>query len=114
MTVTYREDRAGIQQMLLSRWMVDAMGAIAETGRTRAIQIAPIRTGRYAAHFRIWKGIRGGRAYAVYYNDVHSLRRSANWPDGYPYNISVELGNRRVRKQRVLVRSIDGIRVPAR
>jgi hypothetical protein len=111
-TVTYREDRAGIQAMLISRWMVDAMGDIAETGRTRAILIAPVRSGRYASHFRIWKGIRAGRAFAVYYNGVASKQRSAKYPSGFVYAIALELGTSKMRKQRILLKSIDGIRVP--
>lgn len=117
--VEFRENRAGIEEMLRADFMVDEMRRRMELGRIQAERIAPVDTGAYAfdtpndkgatgGGFKVKSGVRGGRAYARLSNSVRS-RPSKNWPNGYGYGWALEHGNKRIKKQRILGRAIDAI-----
>lgn len=125
MAVEYREDPAGIRAMLASPMVVEALRRVAEKGKERAEAIAPVRTGAYAfgaenaqgarpgvtgGGFQVDAGVRDGRAYARLSNHVRAAP-SAGWPEGYMYAEAIEFGNSRVRRQRVLGRAIDSMRI---
>lgn len=105
----FHENPAGIAEMLRGPDMLHELLRRAERGRQYALAIAPVRTGRYAAHFKVTSGIDGtGRAYGRLYNDVRALDSSgAPDPHGYPYSIALEWGTRHMRAQRILGRCMD-------
>lgn len=103
MPTTFTPNPAGIQAMASSEWMQERMRKRAEAGRRYAHQIAPRRTGNYAASFKIETGVKDGRAYALLYNDVRS------WTDGYPYSLALEFGTKYMRAQRILGRCLDAM-----
>jgi hypothetical protein len=117
--VEFRENRAGIEEMLRAPYMVEAMKHRAELARIRAEQIAPVQTGAYAfglpgrpgssgGGFHVDAGIRAGRAYARLWN-LTKAPPSANFPEGYAYSWALEFGNKRMKKQRILGRAIDAM-----
>lgn len=100
----WRENRAGIAAMLAAPWMVEAMRVRAARGMRRAIELSPVVTGRYKASWRLYSGLRNGRAWARYDNVARSDR-------GAPYPIWVEWGNSRgAPRQRIAGRSMDAMR----
>lgn len=100
MTAVFVPDPAGQRAMLATTSMVDAMLTLAERVEERAVQIAPIRTGRYVNHFSSSAGIHEGVAYGRVSNDAHS-------DDGYLYPAALEWGTKHMRAQRILGRALD-------
>lgn len=94
---SFTEHPQGIAAMLRSDDMQAAMRRKAERGKTYAEAIAPVRTGRYRANFRVWVGVRAGLAWARLYNPT-------------PYARFLEWGTRYMRRQRILGRAMDAIR----
>lgn len=84
---------AGIEAMLRSPAMVQAMHRRAERGRNFARLISPYRTGRYVRSFRIVSGVYRGRAWSRLINIA-------------PYAIYLEYGTRYMKAQRILGRAM--------
>lgn len=105
MATEYRENRLGIEEMLRAPFMVEAMRAIAEKGKTRAEALTPVDTGRMKASWRVWAGVRGGRAVAQVYNTA------TNPATGYHYPAGLEFGTRYIAKRRILGRAIDSMAI---
>lgn len=87
----------GIQAMLRSPQMLEAMRIRAARVKTRAQDLSPVLTGRYRKSWHYRTGIKNGRATATVYNTVYYA--------GY-----LEFGTRYMRARRVLARAIDAIR----
>lgn len=111
----YVENPAGIQAMLASPAMVQAMRHRGELVRIEAERIAPVDTGNYAfktpntrgnrdGSFVLTAGVRAGRAYA-------RVSNSARSPRGFMYSLALEFGTKYMRKQRILGRALDAIRL---
>lgn len=90
--------------MLRAPWVVEAMRKRAERGAGYAEVLSPVRTGRYVGlidvkpgGFHVLAGIRNGVAYAMYVNDT-------------PYARFLEFGTRYMAAQKIMRRSIDGMR----
>jgi HK97 gp10 family phage protein len=87
----------GVEAMLRSPQMVEAMRVRAARVKARAQQISPVDTGLYQRSWHYRAGVRGGKAWARVYNTVHYA--------GY-----LEFGTRYMRRRRVLARAMDAIR----
>lgn len=97
MGATYKENPAGIAEMLRGPAMVDAMRHLAEKGKARFEEIAAVRTGHYKASAFVEAGVRDGVAYA-------------EWGAEAYYSIFLEFGTRYMEAQRTLGRSIDALK----
>jgi hypothetical protein len=84
----YRPNPAGIAAMLRQPFMVEAMRARAEEGKRRAEQLTPVDTGRMKASWRVWAGIKNGKAAAQVFNVARNPKT------GFPYPIVIEYGSR--------------------
>lgn len=104
MAPVFKANESGLSEMDAAPWMVEAMASVAEKGKDRAEAIAPVRTGRYKAHFHVESGVVNGKAWACWYNDARS-------DDGYLYPIALEFGTRHMQKQRIFGKSIDALRI---
>lgn len=97
MAIEYKEDFAGISQLMNSAGMVELMRARAEAGKAHAVSISPRDTGHYADSFEVEAHSHGGpakdRAEAI-------LRNTAS------YAADVEFHN---KPGRVLGRTVDFI-----
>jgi hypothetical protein len=98
-----QRNEAGMRAMLSAPFMVEAMRKLAEMGMARAEEIAPVRTGRYLSRFQVQAGVRNGKAYAVWFNDVRS-------PAAFPYSVALEIGTKYMRRQRIIARSMDAVK----
>jgi hypothetical protein len=87
----------GIEAMLRSPQMVEAMRVRAARVTARAQQISPVRTGLYRRSWHYRAGIRRGKAWARVYNTV-------------PHAAYLEFGTRYMARRRVLARAMDAIR----
>lgn len=87
----------GLEAVLRSQRMQRALKRRADAGKEYAQRIAPVRTGRYKASFRVVTGVRNGVAYARLMNTA-------------PYAIYLEFGTRYMRRQRILGRALDAMR----
>lgn len=101
MATEYRENRAGLEQMLRSGFMQAAIRQVCERGQVAAIHNTPVDTGLMAASWRVWVGVRAGKAHGQIYNTAKNRR------SGYRYPAAIEFGNSRIRRQRPLGRAID-------
>lgn len=102
--VTYTEHRQGIEQMMRSDFMQRAIRQVCERGQVAAIRNTPVDTGLMAASWRVWVGVRAGRAHGQIYNTAKS-------ETGFHYPLIVERGNDRSPRQRPLGRAIDAMAV---
>jgi hypothetical protein len=101
----YRPNPAGIAAMLRQPFMVEALRRIAENGKQRAEQLTPVDTGRMKASWRVWAGIKNGKAAAQIFNVARNPKT------GFPYPAALEFGTRYIRKRRILGRAIDSMRI---
>ncbi len=112
----FEENRAGIEAMLASPAMVEAMRHKAELVRIEAERIAPVRTGNYAfatpnqrgnhdGAFHVSAGVDNGRAYG-------RVSNSATSRGGAVYSVFLEFGTKHMRKQRILGRALDALNRP--
>jgi len=79
--------------MLGQPFMVREVQRRAENVRALAVQISPVRTGRYRASHTVRSGVRPSGAYAKMSNSV-------------PYAVYLEFGTRKMRAQRILTRAL--------
>lgn len=92
---------AGLQRVLASQRLLRVLRARATAGMRYARRLAPVRTGRYRASFRVVSGTRNGVVYARLLNSA-------------PYAVYLEFGTRYMRRQRVLGRAMDAMRADLR
>ncbi|MFY1595488.1 HK97 gp10 family phage protein [Micromonospora sp. WMMD737] len=96
--VKVRSNRAGIRRMIGEPFMVREVERRAELVRALAVQLSPIRTGRYVASHTVRSGIKpNGAAYARVVNNT-------------PYAIYLERGTSKMRAQRILSRALPAAR----
>lgn len=96
--VKVKVDRAGVRRMLGEPFMVREVERRAELVKALAVQLSPIRTGRYVASHTIRSGVSpSGAAYARVVNST-------------PYAIYLERGTSRMRGQRILSRALRAAR----
>jgi hypothetical protein len=98
-----RVHRSGVRRMLGAPFMVDAMDRKIQLVRLYAIVIAPVVTGNYVSRFfredAVESGVNGrGAAFARLDNDAKNPQE----PGGYAYGYALEVGNSRMRAQRIL------------
>ncbi|GAA2636884.1 hypothetical protein GCM10010399_82510 [Dactylosporangium fulvum] len=117
--VEFRENRAGVAEMMRSPAMLAAMEHLGNIVQIDAEQIAAVDTGAYAfgtnhdpgvtgGGFKVDAQVRGGVASVIVSNDVRSAP-STNWPQGYPYGIAQEFGNEHVEARHTLGRALDAL-----
>jgi hypothetical protein len=98
-----RVHRTGVRRMMGAPFMVDAMDAKMQLARLHAIVIAPVDTGNYVSRFfrddAVQSGVNErGVAFSRLVNDA----RNPQEPGGYCYAYALEVGNSRMRAQRIL------------
>lgn len=100
------EYQSGLDAALASPAMQAALRRKIVKAEIYALVVAPIRTGRYRASFRVSVGVRGTppRAYARLLNDAKDPKT------GYPYCLALEFGTRYMKRQRILGRSADALK----
>lgn len=92
--VTVKVNRRGVREMTGAPFMVREMERRAEAVRGLAVQLSPIRTGRYVGSHAVRSGVRPtGAAYAQVVNST-------------PYAVYLERGTSRMRGQHILARSL--------
>jgi hypothetical protein len=96
MPARFEADHAGLRAMLGTPEMVAALHSFADVIEERAVQISPIRTGRYVNSWRVTSGVRNGVAWS----------RVANIA---PYAGFLETGTRYMKRQRILGRAVDAV-----
>lgn len=103
MATRFVENRAGIQAMLRSPAMFDALEKVAgEPIKARAEALTPVKSGRMKQSWRVTRHVVGGRA-------VIRVRNIARSEAGYNYPAALERGNRRIERRRILGRALDAI-----
>lgn len=92
--VTFRPDQVGIRRMLGEPFMVREVERRAELVRALAVQLSPIRTGRYVASHTVRSGVtEGGVAFARVVNST-------------PYAIFLERGTSKMAARHILSRAL--------
>lgn len=128
MPAVFRENRAGIEEMLRQPWIVAELRRRAEEGKRRAEEIAPVRTGRYktghvvlaehndpGGHRRAEQGANfqrfedGGGFHVEVFEPGADGRPWARLSNDTPYAYFLEHGTRYMAKQRILGRAIDSM-----
>lgn len=104
MGAEFRENPAGVREMLAAPWMVAGLVTVVEPARATAERLTPVDTGRMRASWRIVSGLRDGRAW------VRLMNTARNPKTGAPYPYFLEVGTRYIKKRRILGRAIDSIR----
>jgi hypothetical protein len=99
----YRENPAGIRAVLASDMVQGAIRNVCERGQVAAIRNTPVDTGLMAASWRVWVGVRAGRAHGQVYNTAKNPK------SGFKYPLAIERGNSRIQRQRPLGRAIDAM-----
>jgi hypothetical protein len=127
----WRENPAGMRQLLVTPAAVKAVEHVGELVRVEAERIAPVVTGAYAfgvaagngAHdggFKVEPFVNGGAAAVRIVNRVRSAP-SKHWPNGFGYGSALEHGLEWVdkrtgkthvyKRQRILGRALDALNV---
>lgn len=92
---------AGIEQFKRSPQLLRAMWRKADHVRVIVTPMTPVDTGRMRQSWETGSEIRGGTAVGLIWNTAKNPRT------GFRYPAAVELGNSRVRAQRVLGRALS-------
>lgn len=103
-----RVHRSGVRRMLGQQFMQQEMRRRINKVRLLAIMIAPIDSGNYVSRFVEPGAVVSGRnergaAFARLRNDASNPQDD---PGGYVYAYALELGNSRMRAQRILYRAL--------
>jgi len=93
----FTSNPAGLQKLLRSAGMVQAMHRRASRIANFAKLISPVVTGQYVSSWRIYSGIRNGKAWARVENIA-------------PYAKFLEHGTRHMKRQRILGRAVSAAR----
>lgn len=108
-----RVNQAGVRRMLGAPFMVREMDRRMQKARLLAIAIAPVDSGTYLLRFLREGAVESGRnergvAFARLSNDARS-EPSARWPSGYCYAYALEVGNSKIKAQKILRRALRAV-----